>query len=161
MSIARVREYFRTLGMEDRILEFDSSSATVELAAAAVGCEPQRIAKTLSFFVHDEPVLIVTAGDMRIDNQKFKARFAAKAKMIPPEDAERLVGHAVGGVCPFAVPENVRVYLDVSLQRFDTVYPACGSSNSAICLTIAELETASSSRGWIDVCRPTAPVPEA
>ena len=95
----------------------------------------------------------MTAGDLRIDNQKFKARFAAKAKMIPPEDAERLVGHAVGGVCPFAVPENVRVYLDVSLQRFDTVYPACGSSNSAICLTIAELETASASRGWIDVCR--------
>ena len=153
MSISHVKDYLRGFGMEDRILEFDSSSATVELAAAAIGCEPCRIAKTLSFLVQDEPVLIVAAGDVRIDNPKYKARFGTKAKMIPPADAERLVGHAVGGVCPFAVPENVRVFLDVSLRRFDVVYPACGSANSAIGLTIAELETVSRSRGWIDVCR--------
>ena len=153
MSISHVKDYLRGFRMEDRILEFDSSSATVELAAAAIGCEPCRIAKTLSFLVQDEPVLIVAAGDVRIDNPKYKARFGTKAKMIPPADAEHLVGHAVGGVCPFAVPENVRVFLDVSLRRFDVVYPACGSANSAIGLTIAELETVSRSRGWIDVCR--------
>ena len=161
MSIERVREYFRGLGMEDRILEFDSSSATVALAAEAVGCEPSRIAKTLSFLLPDGPVLIVAAGDVRVDNAKYKAAFGAKARMIPAEDAERLVGHAVGGVCPFALPDGVRVYLDASLKRFDTVYPACGSANSAIGLTIAELEAVSSAEGWIDVCRPSVPAPEA
>ena len=152
MSIDRVRDYFRAFGMEDRILEFDSSSATVALAAAAIRCEPCRIAKTLSFLVNDRPILIVAAGDVRIDNPKYKAQFGTKARMIPPEDAERLVGHAVGGVCPFAVPESTDVYLDVSLKRFDVVYPACGNASSAIGLTIAELETVSRSSGWIDVC---------
>ncbi len=160
MSIERVREYFRGLGMERRILEFDSSSATVALAAKAVGCEPSRIAKTLSFLLPDGPVLIVAAGDVRVGNAKYKAAFGAKARMVPAEDAERLVGHAVGGVCPFAVPDGVRVYLDASLRRFDTVYPACGSANSAIGLTIAELEAVSRAKGWIDVCRPTVPAPE-
>lgn len=153
MSIEKVKAYFKKYGMEERIQEFDVSSATVELAAAAVHCEPQRIAKTLSFYVGERPVLIVTAGDTKIDNPKYKAQFRTKAKMLTPEEAERLVGHAVGGVCPFAVNEGVDVYLDVSLKRFETVYPACGSGNSAIELTIPELEKYSGYRGWIDVCK--------
>mgnify|MGYP002509724194 CR=1 FL=1 len=153
MSIEKVKAYFKKYGMEERIQEFDVSSATVELAAAAVHCEPQRIAKTLSFYVGERPVLIVTAGDTKIDNPKYKAQFKTKAKMLTPEEAERLVGHAVGGVCPFAVNEGVDVYLDVSLKRFETVYPACGSGNSAIELTIPELEKYSGYRGWIDVCK--------
>lgn len=153
MSIEKVKAYFKKYGMEERIQEFDVSSATVELAAAAVHCEPQRIAKTLSFYVGERPVLIVTAGDTKIDNPKYKAQFKTKAKMLTPEEAERLVGHAVGGVCPFAVNEGVDVYLDVSLKRFETVYPDCGSGNSAIELTIPELEKYSGYRGWIDVCK--------
>lgn len=153
MSIEKVKAYFKKYGMEERIQEFDVSSATVELAAAAVHCEPQRIAKTLSFYVGERPVLIVTAGDTKIDNPKYKAQFKTKAKMLTPEEAERLVGHAVGGVCPFAVNEGVDVYLDVSMKRFETVYPACGSGNSAIELTIPELEKYSGYRGWIDVCK--------
>ena len=153
MAIEKVREYFREFGMEDRILEFPVSSATVELAAEAVGCEPCRIAKTLSFMVEGNPVLIVAAGDAKIDNPKYKARFSAKAKMLTPEEAEMLVGHAVGGVCPFTVKDGVRVYLDVSLKRFETVFPACGSSNSAIELTIAELEKYSGFADWVDVCK--------
>ena len=140
MAIDRVREYFRTYGIEEKIQEFDVSSATVELAAAALHCEPQRIAKTLSFMVDNHAILVVAAGDAKIDNSKYKAQFSTKAKMLSPQEAERLVGHAVGGVCPFAINENVDVYLDVSLKRFETIFPACGSSNSAIELTILELE---------------------
>lgn len=153
MSIERVREYFKTKGIENRILEFDVSSATVELAAQALGCEGCRIAKTLSFHVDDRVVLIVAAGDAKIDNPKYKAEFHAKAKMLSFDEAESLIGHAVGGVCPFAVNEGVEVYLDESLKRFETVFPACGSSNSAIELTIPELEEYSEFVKWIDVCK--------
>ena len=154
MSIERVREYFRDHGMEDRVLEFDVSSATVDLAAEALHCEPCRIAKTLSFTVGGRAILIVMAGDAKINNAKYKARFAAKAKMLTFEEVEQMIGHGVGGVCPFAVNEGVSVYLDESLKRFDKVFPACGSSNSAIGLTIPELEEYSASLGWVDVTRP-------
>ncbi|MBD5453325.1 MAG: YbaK/EbsC family protein [Lachnospiraceae bacterium] len=153
MAIEKVKAYFREHGMEERVLEFDVSSATVELAAAALHCEPQRIAKTLSFMVEDHAILIVAAGDAKIDNAKYKARFGKKAKMLAPEEVETLVGHAIGGVCPFAVNEGVGIYLDVSLKRFETVFPACGSSNSAIELTIAEMEEYSGYAGWVDVCK--------
>ena len=153
MSIEKVKAYFAQFGMEDRVLEFPVSSATVELAAQALHCEPCRIAKTLSFAVGDTPVLIVAAGDARIDNHKYKARFATKAKMLTPEQAAQRIGHAVGGVCPFAVQPGVEVYLDASLKRFDTVFPACGSSNSAIELTIPELEQYSGYKDWVDVCK--------
>ena len=157
MAIEKVREYFRQFGMEDRIREFDVSSATVELAAQALGCEGCRIAKTLSFITPDGPVLVVAAGDAKIDTPKYKAQFSTKAKMLTPEQAVQLIGHAVGGVCPFAINEGVKVYLDESLKRFPTVFPACGSSNSAIELTIEELEKHSSYTSWIDVCK----LPEA
>lgn len=153
MSIERVREYFKTKGIENRLLEFDVSSATVELAAQALGCEGCRIAKTLSFHANDKVVLIVAAGDAKIDNPKYKAEFHTKAKMLSFDEAEALIGHAVGGVCPFAVNEGVEVYLDESLKRFETVFPACGSSNSAIELTIPELEEYSGFIKWIDVCK--------
>lgn len=153
MAIEKVREFFKNKGIENRILEFDVSSATVELAAAALNCEPCRIAKTLSFSVGDLPILIVAAGDAKIDNAKYKARFGTKAKMLTYDEVESQIGHAVGGVCPFAVNPGVAVYLDVSLKRFDTVFPACGSSNSAIELTIDELESYSSYSEWIDVCK--------
>ncbi len=153
MSIDRVRAYFKEFGMEENIQEFEVSSATVELAAAALNCEPERIAKTLSFQVEERVILIVAAGDARIDNRKYKAQFGAKARMLSPADAQARIGHAVGGVCPFAVNKGVEVYLDVSLKRFTTVYPACGSANSAIELTIPELETYSGYRDWIDVCK--------
>ena len=152
MSIERVRAYFRQLGMEERVMEFDVSSATVELAAQALNCEPCRIAKTLSFRIGEDPILIVTAGDVKTDNRKYKDTFGVKAKMLTHEEAAELIGHAVGGVCPFAVNDGVKVYLDESLKRFETVYPACGSSNSAIELTIAELETYANPIGWVDVC---------
>ena len=153
MAIERVRAYFEAEGIAERILEFPTSSATVELAAAAVGCEPARIAKTLSFAVGERVALIVAAGDARIDNPKFKARFHTKAKMLAAADAEWRIGHAVGGVCPFAVNDGCDVYLDASLRRFDTVYPACGSANSAIGLTLAELERYARPVAWIDVCK--------
>lgn len=153
MAIEKVREYFKTLGIEDRIQEFPVSSATVELAAEALNCEPCRIAKTLSFMVNGAAVLIAAAGDAKVDNPKYKAQFGTKAKMLTPEEVESLVGHAVGGVCPFAVNEGVTVYLDESLRRFETVFPACGSSNSAIELTIPELEKYSGFTAWIDVCK--------
>jgi len=153
MAIEKVREYFSQWGMEDRILEFDVSSATVELASQAVGCEPKRIAKTLSFMVDGKPILIVVARDARIDNAKYKAQFSAKAKMLTPDQVLELVGHAVGGVCPFGIPDDVMVYLDKSLKRFETVFPACGSSNSAIELSIEELEKYSNYSAWVDVCR--------
>ena len=153
MSIEKVRAFFAAHGMEERVLEFPVSSATVELAAVAVGCEPARIAKTLSFQVEGKPILIVTAGDTKIDNAKYKAQFHAKAKMLTPDEAVSLIGHAVGGVCPFAVNEGVNVYLDESMKRFITVFPACGSSNSAIELNMEELEKYSGFSGWINVCK--------
>ena len=153
MSIELVRGYFRPLGREQDILEFEVSSATVELAAQAVGVIPARIAKTLSFLVDDACVLIVAAGDAKIDNPKFKAMFHTKAKMLTPEQVTQYTGHAIGGVCPFGNPAGVKTYLDVSLRRFDTVYPAAGSSNSAIELTCPELEQYSGSLGWVDVCK--------
>ena len=153
MSIEKVKAYFKTYGIEEKVQEFEVSSATVELAAAALSCEPARIAKTLSFKVEDHAVLVVAAGDARIDNKKYKAQFGVKAKMLSPDEVETLVGHAVGGVCPFAVNEDVKVYLDVSLKRFETVFPACGSSNSAIELTIPELEKYSGYLEWVDVCK--------
>lgn len=153
MAIEKVKEYFTKIGIADRIREFDVSSATVELAAQALACEPCRIAKTLSFLVDGKAVLIVAAGDAKIDNPKYKARFGTKAKMLAPDEVETLIGHGVGGVCPFAVNEGVEVYLDESLKRFDTVFPACGSSNSAIELTIGEMEQYSGFTSWVDVCK--------
>lgn len=153
MSIEKVKAYFSQYGIADRVREFEVSSATVELAAQALNCEPCRIAKTLSFMVDGHAVLIVAAGDAKIDNPKYKAQFGTKAKMLTPDEAETLIGHAVGGVCPFAVNEGVTVYLDNSLKRFETVFPACGSNNSAIELTIAELEKYSGFTSWVDVCK--------
>ena len=153
MSFERVKNYFKQLGIEERVQEFPVSSATVELAAAALQCEPCRIAKTLSFMANGVPILIVAAGDTKVDNAKYKAQFSTKAKMLTQEEAVSLIGHAIGGVCPFAVNEGVTIYLDVSLKRFHTVFPACGSSNSAIELTIQELEQYSNSTAWVDVCK--------
>ncbi len=153
MSIEKVKQYFDSFGIADKILEFSESSATVELAAQALGCEPARIAKTISFYGETGVILIVAAGDAKIDNKRFKERFGLKAKMLTPEDVEKLIGHAVGGVCPFAVNEGVRVFLDESLKRFETVYPACGSSNSAIKLTVSELEKYAKPEDWTDVCK--------
>ena len=154
MSIEKVRAYFKRFGIEDRIREFEVSSATVELAAVAVGVEGARIAKSLSFKVGDKPIIIVVAGDAKIDNGKYKAQFHTKAKMLTHEEAHSLIGHDVGGVCPFALPEDVSVYLDVSLRRFETVFPAAGSDNSAIELSCAELERyASNFVEWVDVCK--------
>lgn len=153
MAIEKVREYFKKWNMEDRILEFDVSSATVELAAQALQCEGARIAKTLSFHVGEQAILIVTAGDTKIDNAKYKATFGTKAKMLSFEEVEPLIGHGVGGVCPFGINEGVKVYLDESMKRFQTVFPACGSSNSAIELTISEMEQYSGYEKWVDVCK--------
>jgi prolyl-tRNA editing enzyme YbaK/EbsC (Cys-tRNA(Pro) deacylase) len=153
MAIEKVKEYFKKYNMENRVQELKVSSATVELAAEALHCEPCRIAKTLSFMVGGHPILIVAAGDAKIDNPKYKAQFGTKAKMLSAEEVETMIGHAVGGVCPFAVNDNVTVYLDESLKRFQTVFPACGSSNSAIELTIEELERYSGFHSWIDVCK--------
>ena len=153
MSIEKVRAYFASVGLEGRIREFDVSSATVALAAEALQVEPGRIAKTLSFADGEGALLIVAAGDAKVDNPRFKARFGMKARMLAPEDAVRLVGHAVGGVCPFAVNEGVKIYLDESLKRFDLVYPAAGSSNSGVGLSIPELEEHSHCDGWVDVCK--------
>lgn len=153
MSVEKVREYFSSFGIADRIREFEVSSATVALAAEALHCEAARIAKTLSFTVNGEPILVVAAGDARIDNPKYKARFGTKAKMLSHEEVAEQIGYAVGGVCPFAVNAGVTVYLDESLKRFGTVFPACGSSNSAIELSIAELEQYAKPAGWVDVCK--------
>lgn len=153
MSIEKVRAYLKTKGFADRMQEFTVSSATVELAAQALGCEGCRIAKTLSFSVGEKVVLIVAAGDTKIDNPKFKAQFATKAKMLPFDEVEEKVGHAAGGVCPFAVNDGVEVYLDESLKRFETVYPAVGSASSAIELTCEELEILSNPVTWVDVCK--------
>lgn len=153
MSIEKVRAYMKSFGYEDKILEFSVSSATVELAAKALNTEGARIAKTLSFLVEEKAILIVAAGDARIDNKKYKALFHQKAKMLTPEQVDELIGHSIGGVCPFGVNEDVIVYLDESLKRFETVFPACGSSNSAIELTIPELEKLSGFTEWVDVCK--------
>ena len=154
MAIERVREYFKQWDMEDKILEFEGSSATVELAAAAVGVEGKRIAKTLSFKIEDKAILIVAAGDAKVDNKKYKATFHTKAKMLSPEEVEAMIGHGIGGVCPFGINEGVDVYLDESLKRFKTVFPACGSSNSAIEMTIPAMEKyAQNFIGWVDVCK--------
>ena len=153
MAIDKVRAYFRQYNMEDKIMEFEVSSATVELAAAALNCEPGRIAKTLSFLVGEQPILIVSAGDVKIDNSKYKKTFGKKAKMLTQDQVVELIGHAVGGVCPFAIKEGVTVYLDASLKKYETVFPACGSSNSAIELTIPEMEKYSGYKEWVDVCK--------
>ena len=153
MSVENVKQFFESYGIRDRVMEFETSSATVELAAQTLGCEPCRIAKTLSFLADGRAVLIVAAGDARIDNHKYKAQFGTKARMLTPDEAVSLVGHAVGGVCPFGVRDGVTVFLDTSLKRFETVFPACGSSNSAIELSIPELEQFSGFTAWVDVCR--------
>ncbi len=154
MSIEKVKAYFKNYGMENRILEFPVSSATVALAAQALGCKPERIAKTLSFQCGDDKViLVVAAGDAKIDNRKFKDMFGCKAKMLSADAVLQCVGHAVGGVCPFAVHDGVLVYLDQSLRRFETVFPACGSANSAIELTLSELEETAHPVQWVDVCK--------
>ena len=153
MSLVKAKEYLKKYGLENKIMEFDVSSATVKEAAKAINCKEGEIVKTLSFIVNDIPILIAVAGDSKIDNSKFKAEFQIKAKMIPFDNVEELIGHAVGGVCPFGINENVEVYLDNSLKRFAIVYPACGSSNSAVKLTLDELETASNYKKWIDVCK--------
>lgn len=153
MAIDKVREYLKQYGIENRIREFSVSSATVELAALALGCEGKRIAKTLSFKIEEKAILIVAAGDGKVDNSKYKAKFRTKAKMLTPEEVLEMVGHAVGGVCPFGISPGVKVYLDESLKRFETVFPACGSSNSAIELSIEELERYSNYEEWVDVCK--------
>lgn len=153
MSLEKVKEYFKKYGIEERIQEFEESSATVELAANAVGCEMGNIAKTLSFKVGEQPILIVVAGDVKIDNKKYKAKFNTKAKMLAPDEVEELIGHKVGGVCPFAIKDGVKVYLDESLKRFEYIYPAAGSSNSAIRLSIEELEKYSNYIEWVDVSK--------
>jgi Uncharacterized conserved protein len=153
MSVEKVKEYLKQWNAQDRVLEFQESSATVELAAQALHCEPQRIAKTLSFTLPQGCVLIVAAGDAKVDNAKFKAKFGCKAKMLSPGEVEEKIGYAVGGVCPFGVSAGVEIWLDESLRRFETVFPACGSCNSAIGLTPAELERFSGARGWADLCK--------
>ncbi len=156
MSIELVKEFLKQYGKENSIIELNESSATVELAAKALGVEPERIAKTLSFKTDTGAILIVTAGDARIDNKKFKNTFGLKAKMLTPEEVIEYTGHKIGGVCPFAIAKpNVKIFLDMSLKRFDIVYPACGSSNSAIKLTLEELYNISQAENWIDVCKET------
>lgn len=153
MSMERAKEHLKTYELEGKIRVFSVSSATVELAARALGCEECRIAKTLSFDQNGETVLVVAAGDAKVDNARYKAAFGCKARMVPADEVEQRVGHAVGGVCPFGVREGVRVYLDESLRRFDVVYPACGTADSAVELTLEELERSSGSVGWLDVCK--------
>ena len=153
MSIERARAHLKKHGLEERIQEFTVSSATVALAAEALGCEPARIAKSLSFEKGDSAILVIAAGDARIDNAKFKQRFGVKAKMLSAEKVEPLIGHGVGGVCPFGVNEDVEIYLDESMKRFETVYPAAGTPASAVHLSLAELERASEALGWVDVCK--------
>lgn len=153
MALAKAKEYLKKYGLENKIMEFVVSSATVKEAAKAINCTEGEIVKTLSFIVEEKPILIAVAGDSKIDNSKFKIEFKTKAKMIPFEEVEAMIGHPVGGVCPFGINENVDVYLDNSIKRFTIVYPACGSSNSAVELTIEELEKASNYKKWIDVCK--------
>ncbi len=154
MSFIKAKEYLKKYNLEDRIKEFSVSSATVALAAEAIKCTEDEIAKSLSFLLADEPILIIVSGASKIDNKKYKEEFKCKAKMIPAEDVEKLIGHGVGGVCPFGINDNVKVYLDVSLKKHQIVYPACGSSNSAVKLKINELEKVSNYLKWVDVCKP-------
>lgn len=153
MAFDKAKAWLAQWGLDEKVREFEVSSATVELAAKAVGCEPARISKSLTFKVGEQPIIILTAGDRKIDNHKYKAMFSAKAKMLTPEEVETLIGHSIGGVCPFGIREGVTVYLDESMKRFETVYPACGSSNSAVELTMEELELCSGYTAWIDVCK--------
>ncbi len=153
MSLTKAKEHLKKYGLEDKIMEFSVSSATVKEAAIALNCKEEEIAKTLSFLVNDKPILIVTSGDQKIDNSKYKTEFHTKAKMIPFDEVENKIGHGVGGVCPFGINDDVKVYLDTSLKRFKTIYPACGTSNSAVKLTIEELEKTSNYIKWIDVCK--------
>lgn len=153
MSFSKAKEYLKKYQLEDKIMEFDVSSATVEEAAKAINCKEEEIVKTLSFIVNGKPILICAAGDSKVDNSKFKQEFHTKAKMIPFDDVEKMIGHAVGGVCPFGIKEDVEVYLDESLKNFEIVYPACGSSNSAVKLSLSELEKISNYKKWIDVCK--------
>lgn len=153
MSIEKARAYLEAVGYADRIIETEASSATVELAAQAIGCKPAEIVKTLSFLLKDQPILILAEGDARIDNHKFKMTFHTKAKMIPADQVESLVGHAPGGVCPFGINEDVDVYLDESLRKFSYVYPAAGNDHSGVKLTPEELEKLSRAKGWVDVCK--------
>jgi len=153
MSFKNVENYFKNAGLIDRVQEFSVSSATVELAAIALNCEPDKIAKSLTFYGKENPIMIVISGNSRIDNHKFKERFEIKASMLKHEDVENLVGHNVGGVCPFCVKENVEVFLDVSLKKYDYVFPACGSDNSAVKLSCDELEKHSNCVEWVDVCK--------
>ena len=153
MSLEKVKSYFASEGIDKNIIEFDSSIATVEQAAAAIGCEWARIAKTMAFYVEDSCILIVTCGDTKIDNARYKARFGTKAKMVAYEDVASIVGHAPGGVCPFAPNDGIKVYLDESLRRFESVFPSCGSINSAAEFTIPELEKTTKFDSWVDVCK--------
>ena len=155
MSLEKAKKYLEERGYGDRIRVFDVSSATVELAAKAVGTEPARIAKSLTFLVEDHPVMVLCAGDAKVNNRKYKDYFHTKAKMLTPEQVHDMIGHDIGGVCPFGVPDNVKVYLDVSMKRFDVVYPACGSANSAVVLTLEDLENVSGYIEWIDICKET------
>lgn len=158
MSVEKAMAYLESMGLDGKVRIFDQSSATVELAAQALGCEPARIAKSLTFMVDGAAVMILAAGDMRIDNGKYKAEFGTKAKMLSAAEVDEFIGHSVGGVCPFGINAGVRVFLDESLRRFDVVFPACGGSNTAVELTIAELEKASGFEKWVDVCK--APIKE-
>ena len=153
MSIEKAKAYLEKFGAADKIIEFDVSSATVELAAKALGCEPCMIAKSLTFSVNDEAVMVVAAGDVKVDNHKYKEFFGTKAKMLTPDEVETFIGHQIGGVCPFGINDGVKVYLDVSMKRFDYIYPAAGSGSSAIKLTMDELEKYSGAIQWIDVCK--------
>jgi len=153
MSIDKVREHLKLWNRENDIIEFDSSSATVELAAKALNTEEARIAKTLSFKIENKAILIVTAGNMKIDNRKYKEEYGCKAVMLSPEEVKESIGHEIGGVCPFGIKNDVNVYLDISLKKYDFVYPACGSSNSAIKMKYDELEIISRAKKWVDVCK--------
>ena len=153
MSIIKAKEYLKSVGYEDRVIEFAESTATVAEAAEAVGVEPAMIAKTMSFLVGDKAILILAEGTARVDNRKYKDTFHVKAKMIPFEEVENIIGHAPGGVCPFGINAGIDVYLDESLKQFNIVYPAAGNDHSAVKLTIAELEDASRAKGWVDVCK--------
>lgn len=153
MSLIRAKEYLKKYNLDNEIMEFDSSSATVKEAANVLGCEEKEIAKSLSFIVDEKPIIIVVAGDKKIDNSKYKHEFHTKAKMIPFEKVELLIGHKAGGVCPFGVNDDVTVYLDVSLKELANIYPACGSSNSAIKLSVEKLEEISNYKSWVDVCK--------
>ena len=154
MSIEKVRAHFAAIGEPERVIEFEQSTATSELAAEALGCEVGRIAKTISVFVDKKPALILMSGDTKLDNKKFKTRFNCRPKMIPVDEVENLIGHAVGGVCPFAVNDGVPIFLDASLKRFDTIYPAAGNDKSCAKFRVDELERYINSAGWVDVAKP-------